>query len=356
MSILYITNTLAKLSIQTPYLLISHKKLLRQKVKIDSISQIVLWRNCYFTHEVKSLALFRRIPVLFVGNQGENLGTLDHLSKYRPKCLSFQKKRAFDSQFSFAAAESIIRAKLHNSRIVLQRLTLNNNTTPIVQTALDVLELLIDDLPMANSLQELREYGIMAGTFYYPALASLFPQQFGFKARKKQHPTDGINCLINLGNTLLHQTMEVFLLESGLHPYRGNLYVNCQYQTPLTCDLIAQFRAPLVDELVAELVLSQIIQPSDFIPAEQGGVSLHPGVLKTFFRYWEEKLQTEVIHPFAEPMSYRCCLQWQVKEYIAYLLENSDNYRPLVLRVDSAPINVQTVENKEAQLPLVARV
>ncbi|MFB2921822.1 CRISPR-associated endonuclease Cas1 [Aerosakkonema funiforme] len=353
MTAIYLTDIKAKVKVKSPYLLVLHNQQTCQKINITQVSQIVLWSRCYLDREVASLVSFRGIPIMFVGNQGENIGSLEHSLKKHPKCLKYQKQRSLDAEFTLAIAESIVRAKLHNCYIVLQRLH-KNQPTPVMQTALDVLVMLIDDLAMANSVRELREYAVMAASFYYPALASLLPRRFHFQRRKKQPPTDGINCLLNLGYNLLHQIVEMFLQELGLHPNWGNLYANSQHQSPLACDLMAEFRAPLVDELVAQLAMTEIIQPNDFLPLSQGGVSLHPALLKTFFQYWEEKLQLEIIHPYAGTVSYRQCVQLQVKEYVAFLLGDTNSYRPMVLQVNSAPLHIGLTRKQEVkQLTLV---
>lgn len=355
MATVYVTGFNTKLKIKSPYLLVFHGHELHQKININQIDKIILWGRCYLSREVASLARFRQIPVLFIGNQGEELGRLERSSKQKYQCLKYQKQRAFEAEFTFAMAENIIHAKLHNCHSVLQRL-LSSSPTPIIQIALDMILLLIDDLPMANSINALRESGVMAAGFYYRALATLLPQGFNFKGRKKQPVTDGINCLLNLGYTLLHQLIEMFLEEFGLHPNWGNLYANCHHHSPLACDLMAEFRAPLVDELVAFLAISEIVSPSDFLPTAEGGVSLHPELLKLFFRYWEEKLQTQLTHPYAGTVTYRHCLQLQVKEYIAYLLANTDAYRPMLFQVDSSPMNIHPADNYNSDKKLLALV
>lgn len=329
---IYIIDTQTQIAFKPPYLLVFHNQEPYQQINIAQVSAIILWHCCHLSRETTSLALFRSIPVLFVGKQGESLGRFQRSSKHQPKCLKYQQQREFDTEFILTTAESIIRAKLHNCYIVLQRLTANRST-PNSETALDLLVLLSNDLSMAKSVQQLREYGVMAATFYYPALASLLPLEFGFKQRKKQPPMDGINCLLCVGYTLLHQTIETCLQNLGLHPDYGNLYATSYHQSPLACDLMAEFRAPLVDELVVELVMSKTLTPNDFMLDEKyGGMSLHPKVLEIFFHHWEEKLQTQIIHPYAGKTSYRCCLEWQVKEYIACLLGDSDSYRPMLLQ------------------------
>ena len=354
MTTIYITDTKANLKVKSPYIFVFHHQELRQKVNINQIGQMILWYRCHLSREAASLALFRHVPVLFIGNHGEGLGGLEYSSKQQPKLLKYQRQQALNSEFTLATAETIIRAKLHNCCIVLQRLT-GDRPTPIIETALNLLVLLINDLSMANSLHELREYDMMAANFYYPALASLLPCKFGFKGRKKQPSTDGINCLLNLGYTLLHQTIEVFLQELGLHPNWGNLYFNCDRQSSLVCDLMAEFCAPLVDELVIQLAIAEMLKPNDFLPdSKHGGMSLHSGTIKTFFQHWEKQLQTQIIHPHAGKVSYRQCLELQVKEYIACLLGDVESYRPMFITLNSAPVNIYpSNKSKTKQLTLV---
>ena len=348
MTAIYVTEAGSELKVQHHHLLVFHHRELRYKVPINQLSQIIVF-GCHLSREAASLALFRRIPILFLGTQGQYLGRSEHQSKRQPKYQPHQLKRSFDFEFTFATAQSMIRAKLHNCCIVLQRLMFIGSTLA-VQTALDVMVLLIDDLPMANSIDELREYEVMAATFYYPALASLLPHSFGFKQRKNHPPTDPINSLLNLGYILLNQTIYSFVQELGLDCDFGNLHLESYHPSPLVCDFMAEFRALLVDELVASLVISQALAFDDFLLGNtclDGYLS--PQTLNTFLKYWEDKLQTQVIHPHAGKLSYRQCLELQVREYIACLLGDVEFYRPMLFKVNAAPLAVYSPDKQETE-------
>ncbi|MDX2211738.1 MAG: CRISPR-associated endonuclease Cas1 [Oculatellaceae cyanobacterium bins.114] len=99
----------------------------------------------------------------------------------------------------------------------------------------------------------------------------------------------------------------------------------------LVSDLIEEFRAFVVDSLVLYLTNSAILNLEDFTPPdERGGVYLHPDALKRFLKHWEDKLQTEIVHPHSgHKVNYRRCMELQVWEYIACLIGDREIYRPM---------------------------
>lgn len=118
----------------------------------------------------------------------------------------------------------------------------------------------------------------------------------------------------------------------GLHTHFGNLHVPRDNHPALVSDLMEEFRAQLVDSLVSYLVNSKILNSEDFtLPDERGGVFLQPHALKKFLKHWEEKLQSELTHPHTGyKVSFRRCLELQVREYIACLMGEVDTYRPMI--------------------------
>ncbi|MBD2772625.1 CRISPR-associated endonuclease Cas1 [Iningainema tapete] len=361
MTTIYVTEPDSHLQIKNHQLLVFHQHKLDYQLPVNQVKQIILFGSSHIEREVSSLAIFRRIPILMLDKNGEYMGCYYHLSKRQPK----QFKRHFDDEFTFATAQSMIRAKLHNSCIVLQQLTSKYAAVVAksvfsmisLQTALDVMKLLIDDLSMATSVAELREYEIMAATLYYPALGSFLPKEFDFQQRRQQSPTDSINTLMNLGYTLLGQTIYNTMLQFGLHTDFSHLDHFCTHNSPMVCDFMAEFRSPLVDELVANLVISQTLTPNDFtLPDTISGGYLYPKVLKIFLKHWEEKLDTQIIHPYAGKVSYRRALELQVQEYIACLHSDVKFYRPMLLPLNTPSLVVHTTDKqKTEQLMLVKR-
>lgn len=347
MKTLYITESGAILHIQARQLQVLYKQEVRQRVPIHQVEQIVLFGLCRLSRQVTTWISSRGIPVLYVSNTGQDLGNIAPTSRHPAKYRLHQLQCAQKPEFVRAIASSIIWAKLHNQSVVLKQLT-HCHVTPAAQKAIGMLALLMDDLPIAQSITSLHEYDTTAASFYYPALASFLPCGFGFQQRQPHPPTDLINQLLNLGYTLLHQQTAGVVQSLGLDVELGHLHLSCHHEQPLACDLIAEFRPLLVDELVVKLTSNGIITPEHFVAQNGSGIVLSPEVLKTFIQYWENQLQNLVVHPYAGTVSYRHCMKLQVQEYIACLLGDVEFYRPMLLKVDATPVTVEATNDLEA--------
>lgn len=189
----------------------------------------------------------------------------------------------------------------------------------------------MERLPGAETLDVLRGYEGSAATIYFQALGSLFSGPFVFEKRTKRPPLDPINSMLSLGYTLLSHNVSAFVQTMGLHTHFGNLHVPRDNHPALVSDLMEEFRAQVVDSLVAYLTNKKIFTPDDFTPPdERGGVYLQPHALKKFLKHWEQKLQSEMTHPWTESqVSLRRCIELQVREYVSCLIGEVELYRPM---------------------------
>jgi CRISPR-associated endonuclease Cas1 len=242
-----------------------------------------------------------------------------------------QVRRAEDEQFIRQQAEIIVRSKLHNARILLMRI---NRRRPNEQVNKATIELkkIINSLTNVQSLEALRGYEGKGASIYFQGLSSLFQGDFSFSNRTSRPPTDPINSLLGFGYTLLCQHFISIVQLAGLHTDFGNLHTPRDNHPGLVLDLMEEFRAQIVDSLVVYLVNKKIFSPENFtLPDERGAVYLRQESLKTFLKYWSEKLSTELTHPQTQrKVSLRTCLELQVKEYISCLMGKTEKYQPMI--------------------------
>jgi CRISPR-associated protein Cas1 len=351
MPTVYITEQGTLLKVQGKSLNIWQLQELRLTLSLSKISQIIIFKHTHIAPKTVKLLLSQEIPTLFLTPQGEYIGRLETGSNHTPKYLAKQVQRSHNSEFTRATAESCLWAQLHNQLNLLKNCTAYH-INPSLQLAENFLTLLMDDLATAYSLDELREYATSAASFYYPAFAFLLPHQFKFQ-RRSSCKANPLNVLFNIGYALLHQQIHCFLKSAGLHPDWANLHQENNHNSPLAYDLMAEFRAPLVDELVAYLVNSRIITLKHFtLPDSQGNLELQTYALKLFLQHWEEKLKTTVSHPRAGEVTYRQCLQLQVQEYLASLLGDIEHYRPMLISTQTSQTQINISQAPEA-IPLM---
>ena len=330
MTTLYITDQGAYLRVRHQQFQVFHDQDLKCSVPVNRVSHVVLFGTCNVSHGAVSLALRRRIPILYLASNGRYFGRLDTEGHAQIDYLMRQVACAQDPEFVQRQAQSIIQAKLHNGRKVLQRLNRKRRTDTASQ-AIDAIAQLIDQVAEAESVETMLGYEGQGAHLYFQAFATLLKGQFAFEKRTRRPPTDPVNSLLSLGYTLLSQNLHSMVEAAGLHTHFGNLHTPQKNRPSLVCDLVEEFRAPVVDSLVAYLINSNIFQAEDFTPPDQrGGVYLFPDALKKFLQHWESTLEKRITHPHTgHKVSYRRCFELQVWEYVACIMGDQPVYRPM---------------------------
>lgn len=123
------------------------------------------------------------------------------------------------------------------------------------------------------------------------------------------------------------------LLAEGMNLYIGNLHGGEGAKPYLAFDLMEEFRSPVVDTMVLQLLNQRVIRPTDFTwPKDNGAVYLDESARKVFLRHFEERMVTKCAHPdVMERVSYRRAIHLQVKRYVRSVLgeRSYEGYRRL---------------------------
>jgi len=330
MTTLYVTDQGAYVRVKYKQFQVFHEKELKISVPVNQVSHVVLFGCCNLSHGAVSLALQRKIPVLYLASNGRYFGRLDTEGHAQIDYLTKQVEHAQDEAFTHRQAQAIIVAKLHNSRILLQRMN-RKRRTDVATEAIAALPGLMKQVSEADSIETMLGFEGQGANLYFRAYASLLKGKFEFEKRTRRPPTDPVNSLLSLGYTLLSQNLHSMVETVGLHTHFGNLHKSHKNRPSLVCDLVEEFRAMVVDVLVAYLINSDIFTQEDFTPPDgRGGVYLQPDALKKFLKHWEEKLQQKITHPHTgHKVSYRRCFELQVWEYVACLIGDQETYRPM---------------------------
>ncbi|MEC4812225.1 MAG: CRISPR-associated endonuclease Cas1 [Scytonema sp. PMC 1069.18] len=324
MSTIYITEKDALIKAQHTYLKVFHQQKQKICIRLSNVSQLIIFDNRNLPSDIIKTLRSHHISVLYLTQNGEMIGRLENPFQLKAKYLTYQRQRRRDKEFKRATAESIIWSKLHNQHTFLQNWT-HYHANYATQRALNYLTLLMDNLPTATSLDELREYSEEADNIYYFALASLL----NFYNPCSRTTTKRISGLLNLGNQLLHQYIYTILITTGLHPNYAILHSNGFHELPLAWDFTEEFRALIVDDLVLNFFRYHLNSNSN---GNGNGKNQSRTLLQHFLQHWEAKLRTFVLHPYAGEVSYRQCIDLQIREYLACLLDEVEFYRPLAFK------------------------
>jgi CRISP-associated protein Cas1 len=331
MTTLYVTDQGACLRMKNQQFQVVRGESLLCEVPAECVSHVVLFGCCNVTHGAAKLALHRGIPVMYLSQRGRYYGRLETAGLADVEVLSRQVICSQDMELGRKIAEVLVMGKLHNSKILLQRLE-RRHENKVAQKVLKELTALMRIVSRAGSLEALRGYEGQGAKIYFRGFASFLAEPFRFEGRSTRPPQDAVNSLMSLGYTLLHQNMNSCVLGLGLHTHFGHLHTPRKDHPALVLDLVEEFRAPVVDSFVMYLVNSRVVALEDFTtPDEDGGVYLLPDALKVFLKHWEDRMHLLVTHPHTGlKVPYRRCLELQVREYMAFLMQEKECYRPML--------------------------
>jgi CRISPR-associated protein Cas1 len=329
MAILYVTEERACLKVKHQQFQVYREGVLEISVPVNQVSHVVLFGSGALSHGAVNLALRRQIPVMFLSGRGRYFGRLQGETA-EIDYLIRQVHRSRDQEFTLRQAKSIVEAKRHNSQILLRRLNRRRRNESVIE-AIATLGDWREKIQTAPSVESLLGCEGQCARVYFEALGRLIQPPFAFDKRTRRPPADPVNSLLSLGYTLVSQNIYSLVGSLGLNPHFGHLHTPRDNHPALVSDLVEEFRAPLVDSLVVSLINGRIFQVDDFTPPDaRGGVYLTSKALKIFLKHWQQKLQSEITHPYTKTkVTYYRCFELQIGEYIACLLGEREVYRPL---------------------------
>lgn len=219
-----------------------------------------------------------------------------------------QYRTADNEASSLAISANMIAAKIANSRQVLQRTardhgSLNPEKASRLLHASDALARRIKSIPAATSLDSIRGIEGDCAAFYFSAFPDLLTLKDGsiqMNGRNRRPPTDPVNALLSFLYVLLTHDCRSALESCGLDAQCGFLHRDRPGRPSLALDLMEEFRPFLADRAALTLFNRQQISLRDFEESENGAFTLKETARKVVLQHWQERKQTEIVHPFLE--------------------------------------------------------
>jgi CRISPR-associated protein Cas1 len=300
-------------------------------LKTDGI--VVLGRATVSPAAIHEL-LERNIPLSFLTATGRYLGRLEPEVTKNIFVRRAQWGAGVDSPKAVHCVQGFIRGKLKNYRHLLLRRQRENNDLPL-ESAIAQLEQIIPALGAVPSIDSLRGLEGAGSAAYFGVFNHLIVSPaFEFRHRVRRPPTDPVNALLSLGYALLRHDIQSAVNLVGFDPYLGYLHTERYGRPSLALDLMEEFRPLVVDAVVLSALNNQRVTPQDFVaePLSQA-VSLTKDGLKTFLRLYEQKKQSTFKHPVMQRQcTYQQAFEWQARLLAKYLMGETEQYPPLILK------------------------
>ncbi len=198
----------------------------RMRVPLVDIERIVVVGRPSISFPVLYNVIRLGIPCYFLNRYGRWIGCLNPDNNMDGNRRLRQFESANDSDLTLNIARRLVKAKLRNSRRVLQRLSSNRGESAFPeQKEVDAeLSRLAENAEKVSTLDELRGYEGLGAAKYFKRLARFFPTNLPFNGRSRRPPKDPANALLSWTYSILLGEVEACVRKHGLDACLGFLH------------------------------------------------------------------------------------------------------------------------------------
>ncbi len=300
------------------------------KHPLQQVRAIYLFGAVQMSTQLVHTCLEEEKDVSYFAPSGRFLGLLRGLPASGIDARLGQYRLFQDENARLTLAQEIVRAKIHNQRVLLMR------NGDVSEQAIEELRSLRERTFEAQNMETVLGLEGRAAAVYFKWFGSMIKEEkmadFSFSERNKRPPRDPVNALLSLAYSMLAKELTGVCHSVGLDPFFG-FYHRPRYGRPaLALDLMEEFRPLTADSLVVSLINRGEIAPSDFLFSSQG-CNLNEHGRRAFWQGWFRRLNDEVTHPvFRYRMSYRRMFEVQARQLWRFLRGEAKTYTGFTTR------------------------
>lgn len=295
--VLYVGVQGAFVSVSAGRVRVTRRKAELLSVPQQHVERVVGFGSVTVSPGLRSWAVANDVEVVFCSRGGGRVARLASADQGSVARRRQQFERTSDPGFCVDIARSMIRGKLHNQRVMLERLV-RPERAPLLAGAAEEIQSCIALLADASSLAELLGIEGLAARRYFEALAAAVPSELAFRSRTSRPPTDVVNAALSYGYAILVGEAASGLAAAGLDPAVGVLHQDRIGRPSLALDLIEELRSYVVDAAVLRSVATRSLTKQHGREGPEGrGVWLTEEGRRRVVGAIERRLLTLVHHP-----------------------------------------------------------
>jgi len=320
----------AQVGVSGEELVVRLKDEVLRKLPGNQVRAIYCYGAIQLTAQAVSTCLELGINVAYFSPAGRYLGALCALPASGVDARRGQYRLFELPGARLQLAKEIIRAKIHNQRVMLMR----NGEVP--ERVLQLMVHFRDATATARELTELLGIEGNAAALYFEQFESMLKKRedwkFDWRGRNRRPPRDPVNALLSLGYSMLAKELTGVCHAVGLDPFLGFMHQPRYGRPALALDLMEEFRPLVADSVAISVVNRSELGPEDFIRSANG-TFLNERGRKVFWEAWFRRLDTEVSHPeFGYKMAYRRMLEVQARQLWRFVRGEAAGYHGFTTR------------------------
>jgi CRISPR-associated protein Cas1 len=297
----------------------------------SKINQILLYDNISITGEAFTILAKNKIPLSIKTYNGIDNVLIQYENSKNVFLRQSQYRTVDCEERCLKIAKSIVAGKIQNQLTFLQRI--KRSDTDMVENQESIsfianeLKQNLFKIKRCKSLNILRGIEGFSSKLYFSVFGlHIKPSWADFKSRSKNPPKSNVNAVLSFLYSLLEQEITFAAQSKGLDVMIGTLHKLSYGRNSLSCDLMEEFRTPIVDTLCCHLFNDSIMNEEDF-EERNGGVYLIKTGLKKIICAFEEKLEKSIKYE-EKYLTYRELIFDQIEKYKKMIMNQEEIYEP----------------------------
>jgi len=360
MATLYVTQHGTQVHKDSDRLLVKRGDEVSDAVPLIKVEQVVLvGRGVSLTTSALHALTRRGVDIVYLSGGGRFLSRVIGQEHKHSHLRQQQAVLIENPDFSLAAARGIVRGKVTNQRVLVQR---HAEGAPWSKSALSGMDEMRRRAEQAHNLDELRGFEGQGAKEYFGLFRRLLRppvdgKSWGFERRAYYPPPDPINALLSFSYSMLLRDVTTACELIGLDPYLGFFHVIDYGRPSMALDLMEEFRPVIADSIVLEAVNRPFVALQDFEavdlseaeeerPADPNnlGAGQEPrastqavylakeGREKLIQLYEARVTDNTFAAPEGDRVSYRGIFQLQAQKMARFILGQSQQYEAFTVR------------------------
>lgn len=326
--ILVVQNNRASVGLRGGEIVVKSEGDMVSRHPLHQLASVCLYGPIQLSAQALHVLMEEGIPVSYFSPSGRFIGLAHGLPLSGVDARLGQGRMWAMPEKRLHIAAEIIRAKIHNQRVVLMR------NGAVEKSVLVELARLRDACSRQSGLASLRGVEGSAAAAYFAHFSTMLKGDvsFDFHGRNKRPPRDAVNALLSWAYSMLTKELTDVAYTVGLDPYLGFFHSPRYGRPALALDMMEEFRPLIADSVVITLINRGEVSPDDFV-ATTKGVLLKDSGRRQFWRAWARRMDTEITHPiFGYKMSYRRMLHVQMRQFWRFCRGDIASYHGFTTR------------------------
>lgn len=298
-------------------------------VRINEISSLQLNGAVQISTQALRELSERGVPILLCSQSGYLMAQILKSANRDGLARVAQIRSATNPVLALELAKRMVAGKLHNQWVLLRRRSgKNGEGTARLKHSME-------KASKANDKSVLLGIEGDAAKNYFSALSGLIgnSSEFRFTGRSRRPPLDPFNSMLSYCYAVLHTEVLKAVLAAGLDPAVGFLHELHSGRDSLVCDLVEEFRSPIVDATVLSVINRRQVSIGDFHFDTNGSCFVQGDAKKILLTEIERRFRECLKHPvFGYRLSWRRAIQLQAVLLKHSLVSQKFQWKPFLYR------------------------